>query len=243
VREVIVSGGGTGIGKATALRFAQDGDRVVIVGRRVEVLAGAASEINDAVGEERVSWRAADLAAPRDVEALDLPARIDVLINNAGGAPGEDGDGLEQIVGRFHADLATNLLTAVLLTAKVAPRLARPGGRVINLSSIAGLRGGGDSYAASKAAVIGWSYTLAGQLGRDGITVNVVAPGFVDQTEFFAGAMTAERRQRLIEATLVGRAGEPADVAAAIAYLASPLAGYVSGQVLQVNGGALLGRG
>ena len=114
---------------------------------------------------------------------------------------------------------------------------------MINLSSIAALRGGGDSYAASKAAIIGWSYTLAGQLGRDGITVNVVAPGFVDQTEFFAGAMTAERRQRLIEATLVGRAGEPADVAAAIAYLASPLAGYVSGQVLQVNGGALLGRG
>jgi len=110
------------------------------------------------------------------------------------------------------------------------------------VSSIAALRGGG-SYGAAKAARHGWAYALAGRLGRDGITVNVVAPGYVTGTEFFGDSMSEQRHETLVGQTLVGRPGEPDDIAAAVTYLASPAAGYVCGQILQVNGGSLLGRG
>jgi 3-oxoacyl-[acyl-carrier protein] reductase len=134
-------------------------------------------------------------------------------------------------------------MSAALLTEAVVNRLKRPGGRVINVSSIAALRGGGVAYASTKAAILGLTYTLASELGPAGITVNAVAPGYVTSTEFFGDSMTAQRHDNLVAQTLTGRASLPDDVAAAILYLASPDAGQVTGQVLQVNGGALMGRG
>src|SRR5205085_402848 len=134
-----------------------------------------------------------------------------------------------------------NVLTAVLLTEALRARLRRPGGRVIAVSSIAASRGGG-SYAAAKAALHGWIYGLAAELGREGITANVVAPGYVAETEFFADTMTRERHESLVAQTLTGRAGCPADIAAAARYLSSADAGFVTGQVLHVNGGSLFGR-
>ena len=135
------------------------------------------------------------------------------------------------------------MLTAVLLTTALREHLTRPGGRVIMMSSIAALRGGAGAYSAAKAALHGWALDLAGHLGPDGITVNVIAPGYVADTEFFGGRMTPESHQARVRQTLVGRAGVPDDIAAAVRYLAGPDAGYVTGQVLQVNGGALPGRG
>jgi 3-oxoacyl-[acyl-carrier protein] reductase len=114
---------------------------------------------------------------------------------------------------------------------------------VISISSIAALRGGGGAYSAAKAAIHGWSLDLAADLGPDGITVNVVAPGYVADTEFFGDRATPEAHAKRVGQTLVNRAGAPEDIAAAIRYLASPDAGYVTGQIVQVNGGALLGRG
>lgn len=235
-RTVVVTGGGTGIGRATAAAFARRGDDVLVVGRRREPLEAAAAELG-------VRWVTADLADARSVEAAfaDEPPVVDVLVNNAGGVPSSDGEGLEAVAAEWEAALRGNVLTAVLPTAALLGRLRRPCGRVVNVSSIAALRGGG-TYGAAKATLIGWSYALAAELGPDGVTVNVVAPGFVEGTEFFADSMTAERRDRLIGETLVGRAGRPEDVAEAIAYLASPEAAHVTGQILQVNGGALLGR-
>jgi 3-oxoacyl-[acyl-carrier protein] reductase len=244
-RNVVVSGGGTGIGRATARAFALAGDSVTILGRRAEVLADAAGRIDKEAGAERTRWVRADLREPAEVEralaALGADP-VDVLVNAAGGVPRVEGDGLEGVAADWRAELETNVLTAVLLTTALLPKLRRPGGRVISLSSIAALRGGGDSYSGAKAALLGWSYGLAAQLGPEGITVNVVAPGYVEGTEFFGDAMTPERRGRLIAQTLTGRPVQPEEVAALVRYLASAEAGNVTGQVLQINGGALLGR-
>ena len=222
-RIVVVSGGGTGMGRAIARAFSRDGERVVILGRRQHVLAQAAGELNAELPSALVTPRAIDLSIPEQVEALATEVgEVDVLVNNAGGVDRADTTSLTEMEAAWLRDFRSNVLTAALLTNALSSHLRRPGGRVINISSIAALRGGGDSYSAAKAALIGWTYQLAAMLGPDGITPNVVAPGYIQDTEFFGDTMTEQRHQRLISQTLVGRAGMPDDVAA--------------------DGGALLGR-
>jgi len=140
------------------------------------------------------------------------------------------------------SDFRSNVLTAVMLTEALRHALRRPGGRIINMSSIAALRGGGGSYTAAKAAIIGWTYDLARSLGKDGITANAVAQGYTTGTEFFGNSMTPERHQRLVSETQDSRPGTPEDVAAAVLFLASERASHITGQIVQVNGGALFGR-
>jgi len=248
MRQVVVTGGGTGIGLAVAGEFVRAGDRVTITGRREQVLKEAA----DALGP-RAGYACFDASDPADVAAAleRLPARVDVLVNNAGGntdfdrEPAGEGDvadvaGLAGLAAAWRANLDANLLSAVLVTAALTPRLARDA-RIISFSSIAARRGAG-SYGAAKAAVEAWTADVAAELGPRGITANVVSPGLTLGSEFFRGGLTDARRERLVAETRTGRAGTTADVAATVAFLASPAAGQLTGQVIHVNGGAYLGR-
>lgn len=232
MRTAVVTGGGTGIGRAIALALVEQGLDVTITGRRQEVLAAVPD----------VRHVAFDATDPDAVEqALEhLPARVDVLVNNAGGVIGRDGDDGHATKAQWLANYEANVVSAVLVTDALAPRLGE-NGRVITIGSIAGRRGGG-SYGAAKAAVEAWTADLAGQLGTRQITANVVSPGLIVDTEFFGDSMTEERLNTLVGQTKNGRAGTPADVAALVAFLASEQAGHITGQVLAVNGGAHLGR-
>jgi len=245
-RRVIVSGGGTGIGRAIARRFALAGDEVTILGRRADVLAGTAADLNTEIRQELVRFVPADLSRPRDVEhvveEIGGEPPIDVIVNNAGGVGTETGDGLQGVEEDWLDEFSRNVLTAVLLTNALEPRLRRPGASIVNVSSIAAVAGGGDSYSGAKAAILGWTVDLAVRLGPEGIRANAVVPGYVQETEFFGDRMTPERHERLIARTLLGRAGRPDDIAATVFFLASDDAGYVTGQFLHANGGATLGR-
>ncbi|MEU1630009.1 SDR family oxidoreductase [Streptomyces sp. NPDC020096] len=241
-RTVVVTGGGTGIGRAVAARFAGAGDDVVIVGRRREVLRSAADALSAEHGRT-VTPIACDLADPDDVEAAlgRLPDRIDVLVNNAGSREVAAGAGPHAVLARWRGDFERNVLTAVLLTESVRDRITPERGRVITVTSLAALRGGG-SYGASKAALHAWNHSLAAQLGPQGVTCNIVAPGTVAGTEFFGARLNEAELTRRAGRTLVGRVGRPTDVAAAVVFLASPDAGFITGEILQCNGGELLGR-
>src|SRR5919197_5386426 len=239
LRSVIVSGGGTGIGRATARRFARAGDQVTIIGRRQNMLMAAAAEINAEAGAARVEALAADLSQPADVEraaATIAAGPVDVLVNNAGGVGSTTGEGLDAVAADWEGELRGNVLTAVLLTEALDSGLRRPGAAIVNVSSIAAVNGGGDSYSGAKAAILGWTVDLAIRLGSDGVRVNAVVPGYIEGTEFFGDRMTDERHDRLVARTVLGRAGVPDDVAGCIYFLASADAAYVTGQFLHVNG-------
>ncbi|MEU7488209.1 SDR family oxidoreductase [Streptomyces sp. NPDC042319] len=237
-RNVLVTGGGTGIGHAIARHFAEQGDTVVITGRR----SGPLKEAADRIGARAVVCDHTDPDALTRLLA-ELPDRVDVLVNNAGGNTDFDADAASDLASYardFRANLDANLVSAALTTKALEGRLAT-GGAVVHIGSIAAARGGG-SYGAAKAGLATWNIDLARALGSRGITANVVAPGYIADTEFFRDRLTDERRTQLVTETAVDRPGAPEDVAGAVAFLASPAARHITGQTLHVNGGALTTR-
>ncbi|MGW7637268.1 SDR family NAD(P)-dependent oxidoreductase [Streptomyces decoyicus] len=233
-RTILITGGGTGIGRAVAHHFADAGDDVLVTGRRTGPLEETAA------GRRTVRPLVCDHTDPRALTALlaELPERIDVLVNNAGGNTDLDADGADDLAAyarNFRANLDANLLSAALTTKALDGRLAG-GGAVVQIGSIAADQGSG-AYGAAKAGLASWNVELSRILGPRDITANVVSPGYVADTEFFRDRLTDERRDRLVVASAVGRPGSPDDIAGTVAFLASPAARHLTGQVLNVNGG------
>lgn len=229
-----MTGGGTGIGRAVAEELITAGFSVVITGRRRGVLTTTAEEIGAAVLDF-------DVTKPAQIEAAlaELPATVHVLVNNAGGNTDIGAEAVTTLAGlrdSWLANFESNVIGAVLLTNAVADRIAASG-RVINISSIAA-RKGVDGYGAAKAAIETWTIQLARELGPRGITVNAIAPGLIEDTDFFGGALSEEHRTAIIEHTATKRAGFPKDVAAVAGFLAGERSGHVTGQVIPVDGGA-----
>jgi 3-oxoacyl-[acyl-carrier protein] reductase len=239
-RLAVVTGGGTGIGRATAGMLAGEGYDVLIVGRRADVLSDAAKWIGP-----QATAVTADVSDPAQIPAVVEAVGqrpVDVLVNNAGAYVTGPSSTLPEVADHWRANFESNVVTAVLTTTALLPSMRRPGGRIILTSSIAAQKGGGGPYSAAKAALHGYVLDLATELGDQGITANVISPGYVTDSEFFVGRMTEAGHRARVDATLVKRAGEPDDIAEAVRWLAGPGGGYVTGQIINVNGGSVLGR-
>ncbi len=237
-RVALVTGASRGIGRAIALRLAAQGARVVAAARGenarpVADEIGAAGGAAEAVALDVTAAGAADEAVKGTIERH---GRIDILVNNAGIAR-------DQLMLRlkredWDAVLATNLTAAYALTqAALKPMIRQRSGRIVSISSVVGQSGnaGQANYAASKAGLIGFSKAVALEVASRGITVNVVAPGLIetDMTQAIAEGARASWESRIP----LGRLGTPDDVAAAVCFLASDEASYITGQVVAVNGG------
>ncbi|MGL6234659.1 MAG: SDR family NAD(P)-dependent oxidoreductase [Segniliparus sp.] len=243
-RTIVVTGAGSGIGAATARRFAVAGDRVILVGRREERLKEVADQIGQAKPGAATYVHATDAADPDGVTALADEIRrrwdgVDGLVCCAGSAPQTEGDSLVQIAKEWEGALRSNVMTAAISVEGLLPVL-RDNSSIVLFSSIAAYRGSGGTgaYGAAKAALHSYIHTLAGRVGARGINVNAIAPGFVDETEFFGDRLADTRRTMLIRQTALGRAGRPEDIANAGYFLCSAEGAYLTSQILQINGGS-----
>src|SRR5437016_749385 len=235
----VVTGAGRGIGRAIALKFAAEGADVVCVSRTAENSEKVAAEIR-ALG--RRAWACAvDVADSKAVaeageKILAQTDRVDLLVNNAGVT--RDGLLMRMSEEDWDTVLDTNLKGAFLFTRAFARTFIRQrSGRIINVASVLGLIGnaGQCNYASSKAALIGFTKSVARELSSRGITVNALAPGFIT-TDMTAG-LSELIRADLLKNIPLGRFGEVEDIAAAAAFLAGPSARYITGQVMAVDGG------
>ncbi len=238
-KVAIVTGAARGIGEGIAERFVAVGARVLLVDviPEVEATAGRLGQpflvksVTDRDGGETIA-RA----------ALDAFGRIDILVNNAGiGGSKRLTESDDALIDRF---LDTNLAAVLRITRAIVPHLPRPGGRIVNISSIFGITGypGTTAYAVAKAGVAQFTRQLAGELAPEGILVNAVAPGLIETPMTTGHRQNALYQRLIVEGTPMERMGTPADIAGPVAFLASDDAAFVTGAVLPVDGGFLAAR-
>jgi 3-oxoacyl-[acyl-carrier protein] reductase len=235
-RTAFVTGSTRGIGRAVAGVLHEAGARVAIVGRDLARAQSVAAELG-----ERATGVACDVSDAAQVEAAVAAAEqalgpVDILVNNAGLT--RDNLLLRMSEADWDAVLDANLKGAFhTVKAVLRGMMKRKSGRIINVSSIIGITGnkGQANYAASKAGLIGFTKSVAKEYGSRGILVNAVAPGFIDTD--MTSALPVEARTAMLGGIVLGRFGRPEDVATAVLFLASDLAGYITGQVLVVDGG------
>jgi 3-oxoacyl-[acyl-carrier protein] reductase len=242
-RVALVTGASQGIGRACALALAETGAAVALAARNEQKLAETAEQIRAAGGQSDTFK--IDLASEEEIKsgikaAIARLGKIDILVNNAGITR----DQLAMRMKRADWDdvIAVNLTGAHLCSQQVLPSMLRQRwGRIINITSIFGQIGqaGQANYAASKAGLIGLTMALAREVASRNITVNAVAPGFVETA--MTETLSPELRESAIKMIPLGRVGTPQEVGAAVRFLASEEAGYITGHVLSVNGGMLMG--
>ena len=239
----LVTGGSQGIGEAVSRKLAAAGATVLVAARSEEKAAAVAASIAESGGAAEAVRL--DVADPASVSAVfrgivERHGRLDVLVNNAGIT--DDGLLLRMSKESWDRVIATDL-TGVFLVTQEAVKLMmkkRVAGRIVTVGSVVGLMGnpGQANYAAAKAGVVGFTMSLAREIGSRGITVNAVAPGYVETA--MTGALNDEQREALAEKIVLGRLGTGEDVAGAVLFLASDLASYVTGTVVNVSGGLLI---
>jgi 3-oxoacyl-[acyl-carrier protein] reductase len=242
-QTAIVTGASRGIGKAVARRLAAGGARVALLARSADGVKAAALEI---AGDhpDRVTHAACDVSSREGAAVVEGMVeelgKVDILVNNAGVT--RDNLFLRMSEEEWDQVMATNLKGLFHVTKAVAKHMLRNrAGRIINVTSVVGMVGnaGQANYAASKGGVIAFTFSLARELASRGITVNAVAPGLI--TTDMTGAMTEEARNSFAERIPLKRFGQPEDVAEVVAFLAGPAAGYITGEVIRVDGGLAIG--
>jgi NAD(P)-dependent dehydrogenase (short-subunit alcohol dehydrogenase family) len=246
-KVALVTGGGTGIGAATALLLARYGADVAIAGRTEATLASTAEAIANETGR-RCIWMQADVRDEAQVEALvartvDELGRVDVLVNNAGW--GDHARLSDTTVDAWRLEFARNLDTGFLCTKAVGPHMrAQKSGAIVNLSSVAGSNGvaGMSAYSVSKSGIQMFTRVAAAEWGQHGIRINCVAPGLIAtenaSKDFVANNLDVDK---FCANYPLQRAGRAEDVARAIVFLASDAASYITGQTLAVDGGPMIG--
>ncbi len=242
-RTAIVTGGSRGIGEAIAYRLAEEGAKVAVCASRSLDRAEAVAEAIESNGGSAVALQA-DVSSEADVKdlfktVLDRWGGLDVLVNNAGIT--RDGLLMRLKPDDWDAVLNVNLKGAFLcMQAAVRPMIRARTGRIINISSVTGLMGnpGQAGYTAAKSGLIGLTKTAAKELAGRGITANVVAPGYIP-TEMTEN-LPENLKQKILQQVPLGAPGKPEDIAAAVAFLASTDAAYITGQVLVVDGGMVM---
>ncbi len=242
-RIALVTGASQGIGRACALALARAGATVALAARSQDKLAAVAAEIAAAGGQAEAF--ALDVAGEESLKAgakavLERYGKVEILVNNAGITR----DGLMMAMKRTDWDdvLGTNLTGAFLLTqALLRPMLKNRWGRIINISSVVGRTGqaGQVNYASSKAGLIGLTRSLAREVASRGITVNAVAPGYIETP--MTAVLDDKQREAMMAAIPLGRPGTAEEIAQSVTFLASDAAAYITGHVLDVNGGMFMG--
>lgn len=235
----MVTGASRGIGRAIALRLAQDGRHVVLVSRSEGPLEALEGEIRSSGGlASRLACDVGDADGFREAveRAIETQGRLDILVNNAGIT--RDNLTLRMSDEEWDEVIRVNL-TSAFVACRAAARSMMRGkfGRIVNIASTSGVVGnaGQANYAAAKAGLVGLTKSLARELGGKGVTANVVAPGFIETD--MTSNLGEDIKKRVLEGMAVRRLGTPEDIAAAVAYVTSDEAGFLTGQVICVDGG------